>query len=86
MNRSKISAKDIVEMLLEDDIEDLALDFIEGAVGRYTFPRSWEKLQPLARKSMAEGWLRGRGDVVTQPDDLVKAVDGVADRGYVWNK
>ena len=86
MIRPKSRAKELVEMLLEDDIEDVAFDFIEAAVGRYTFPKSWKKLEPLARRAMAEGWLRGVGDVVTQPDDLVNAVDKAAEDGFVWNR
>jgi hypothetical protein len=86
MEHLKFNAKDLVEMLLEDDIEDMALDFIEGAIGRYTFPKSWEKLKPEVKKAMAEGWLRGVGNVVVQPLEIVEFVDKIAHDGYVWRR
>ena len=81
-----LKARQLIERVTEDDLEDLAYDFVEGVIGRYHFPKTWEKLSPEERRGLAEGWLRGHGERVTQPRELVSYVDKVAKEGLVWRR
>ena len=84
MVRYSKSRRLVERVVVTDQLEDLALDFVETAVGRYHFPASWTKLSRHIQTVMAEGWLHGRGVRFITAEMLVGRIDKLADAKVLW--
>jgi len=80
-------AKQILESILEEDLDDLAAYFVEDEVGMYDFVHNWElmKKRPTLLKEVSS-WLKAIDYPSSELDakELVAAVDRLAGLGG-WN-
>lgn len=68
-----------------DDLEDAAMNFVEGTIGRRGFPTNWTRLRASEKSAMAMQAM-ARETENFDPEALVMAIDRLADSGLLWRR
>ena len=64
--------------------EEVAADFVEGAVGKYRWVENWSKLKKSGIAiSRIETWLR-RFNIHADPNKVAQTIDDMMLLGNVW--
>lgn len=65
-----------------DDVEDIALDYVELGLGRFYFPQNWDELQNKVEH--VRKWMRSVGDDPALAEEVVAKVDALRKSEQRW--